>query len=635
MSINFSTLNHFVLLDDISKGAATLLSDLYSHLRFNSNDLARLDNALAEGWKQGLFSFVYIPYEFGLGLVNEQVRAQHDLDDNNQIHIFWFQQKKSLSDAEITEFLGSFSTEVAGVAEATFSISAADYEQKIAAVHRAISRGDVYQINYTASLDFKSYGHPAALYRRLRERQQVPFAALANLPLEQKPWLLSLSPELFLDIQAEGLVKAKPMKGTAPILNDGEDERRAIDLQQDLKNRAENLMIVDLLRNDLGRIAEIGQVKVPALFDVNRFGSVWQMTSTVEAQVPSNLSFSTLLNATFPCGSITGAPKKMSMQIIEELEQRTRGIYTGSIGLIEANSNSAKPGALAFHGQLNVMIRSFHLQEVEDYYLASMGVGSGIVIDSKASDEYDECFWKARFLLGLSPEFAIFETMRWEEGSCVLLAAHKARLLASAVALAYPLLQSELEQGFTCLFDKLATKGLYRLKITLESAVKPFRAVENNVSIELNPHLRLVATIFDLAELSTEQTVLVSKTSTFRPTYLSRYKTDQRSSYDVALAEALKHGAFDQLLFDQEGRLLEGARSNVFLKIKGTWYTPSSGLAILNGVMRQEILAHPISYLNTEKVIETQLTRDDVFSAEEIVLTNALRGLLWVKVRIL
>lgn len=624
--------NHFVLLDDIISGKATLLTGLLGHLSFGADDLAALDLALQKGWKQGFFSFLYIPYEFGLDLVNERPRASNDL--NNQIHIFWFVNKQYLSVTEVVSFLESFSTEIAGIAEAKLSISTEEYTQKITSIHEAISRGDVYQINFTSSLAFKSYGHPAALYRRLREQQQVPYAALANLPLIDQSWLLSFSPELFLDIQADGLIRTKPMKGTAPILGDGRDEQRAIELRTDLKNRAENLMIVDLLRNDLGRIAEIGQVKVPALFEVNRFGSVWQMTSTVEAQIPLASSFSSLLKSTFPCGSITGAPKKMSMQLIEELEQRTRGIYTGSIGLIEGSANANVSEGLAFHGQLNVMIRSFHLQEKGDHFEASMGVGSGIVIDSKASDEYDECFWKARFVLGLQPEFAIFETMRWSDGSCALLARHKARLLSSAKALAYPATSAELEQALSCLIEQLPSVGQYRLKIALEPVNKSDKLFENSCFIQINPSLRLVATLFELEELPKEQVLLLNTALIFKPSYLSRHKTSQRSSYDAALKDALQHEAFDQLLFDQEGRLLEGARSNVFVKTNDIWYTPSTALPILNGVMRQEILANPVSYLNTAIIIEEEITRKTLLEAQEVVLSNALRGLLKVKMLI-
>ena len=617
-------MNHFVLLDDATRAQSTLLTGFEQHLRFSANELDSLDHALAVAWDQGLFTFFYIPYEFGVDLVNDELS---EASQNNQIHVFCFKEKQTLNIDELNQFLNSYPNEVAGVAEAELSINAADYYQKIEAIHAAIGRGDVYQINFTSTLDFKSYGHPVALYRRLRAQQKVPYGALFNLPLENQQWLLSFSPELFLDIQSTGLVRAKPMKGTAPILNDGQDEQRAIDLKNDSKNRAENLMIVDLLRNDLGRIAKTGTVKVPALFEVTRFGAVWQMTSTVEAEIPKELTFSQLLKATFPCGSITGAPKKMSMQLIKSLEQRQRSIYTGSIGLIEGCDG----GLLPYQGQLNVMIRSFHLQEAEGYYQASMGVGSGIVIDSQASQEYDESFWKARFVLSLTPEFAIFETMRWEEGGCALLERHKARLLDSAQALRYPVTTQDLAQGLEQLLKQLPQHGIYRLKLVLKKVCK---TTDSIYRVALPNGLSLSATIFDLIELEPNQKLLINKNKVIDAGYLSRYKTDQRAVYDEAMNEAIERNAFDQLLFDKELRLLEGARSNVFLKIKGKWYTPSSDLPLLNGVMRQELLANPRLYLQSSEIIETHLSYDEVIAAEAIVLSNALRGVVPIKERI-
>lgn len=630
--MNNQAINYFVLLDDMSKQQAIFLSDFHHHAHFAVSQLSELDNSLYQGWEQGLYSFVYIPYEFGVDLVKEPLTVDGTESITRHIHIFWFKQKKILSVEEVRSFLDTHSSTVAGIAEAQLSIAEKDYVKKIAAVHDAIRRGDVYQINFTSTLDFKSYGHPVALYRRLREQQQVPYAALANLPLDTLPWLLSFSPELFMDIQPDGVIRVKPMKGTAPILNDGQDEQRAIDLQNDPKNRAENLMIVDLLRNDLGRIAEIGQVKVQHLFEVERFGAVWQMTSTIEAKMPTNLQFSDVLKATFPCGSITGAPKKMSMQLIDELEQRERGIYTGSIGLIEKNDNGSDSAGTSWIGRLNVMIRSFHLRDAGEHYEASMGVGSGIVIDSKAAEEYEECFWKSRFVLGLMPEFSVFETMRWEDSRCALLERHKSRLLSTSRALAYPLSRAELDQALAYFFKKLPTTGAYRLKLSLSTISCPFEQLENSWFLELNQHLRMTLSLFSLEELGDEQRVLIKRGAVFSPTYLSRHKTDQRARYDEALFEALAYDAFDQLLFDANGLLLEGGRTNVFLKLENNWYTPSSKLPLLNGVMRQEIMANPERYLNTSEVFESELDIDDVLRAQEVILTNALRGLVSVKV---
>lgn len=623
--LNKPSVDHFVLLDDMESESALLLSDFATHCSFDAAQLAAVDQRLQVLWDQGLYTFFYIPYEFGVALLNQASAPA----SAQQLHIFCFRKKEQLSRSARQQLLAQYADTPAGIAEPRLAIDAETFAQKIAAIHASIERGEAYQINFTSRLDFKSYGHPITLYRRLCEQQRVPYGALAHLPLAEQPWLLCFSPELFLDIQASGVVRAKPMKGTAPILNDAHDEARALALKNDLKNRAENLMIVDLLRNDLGRIAKLGSVKVPALFEVDRFGAVWQMTSTVEAQMPADISFSHLLKAAFPCGSITGAPKHMSMQLIEALEQRPRGIYTGSIGLLEANPEASKAaGELSFYGQLNVMIRSFHLQEADGYYQGAMGVGSGIVIDSQAATEYDELYWKMRFLLGLRPEFSIFETMRWEAGACQLLARHKKRLLSSAKALNYPLDAQSLEQALSYFYKQLPKQGSYRLKLRLCPVQQRAVKQQNTWIYALDSDFYLEANLFSLEALESQQCVLVTKQSIVSGNYLSRHKSDQRSVYDAVLKQALAHQAFDALMFDKQLNLLEGARCNVFLKIDGQWYTPTAELPILNGVMRQEILAHPMHYLGVDHVVEGRLHYEEVMQADEIVLTNALRGVL-------
>lgn len=618
--------NAFVLLDNISADKATLLNHLVKHQRYCAAELDAIDADLAQGWAQSLHAFVYIPYEFGDSLLFDQTENQ--AAEVAQLHLFWFKVKEELDAAAVTAFLSSLGGKEAGVAEASLALSEEDYCERIDAVHEAIRRGEVYQINFTTQLDFKVYGAPNQLYRRLREQQQVPYATLAYLPLTD-PWLLSLSPELFLTIEPDGRVSTKPMKGTAPVV-EGDDVAEAIEaLRQDPKNRAENVMIVDLLRNDLGRVAATGSVHVPALFEVERFGPVLQMTSTVEAQMPPSLTFSQLLKASFPCGSITGAPKHMSMQLIKRLEQRERGIYTGSIGLIEPNG---EPNGLTFKGQLNVMIRSFHLQDKGEYFHGAMGVGSGIVLDSEAEAEYQECFWKARFILNLEPEFAIFETMRWVAGKCELLALHQERMLQSAMALRYPLTGTELKQAWQKLLGQLPTSGSYRLKVQLETTVTGMMTSDEHTKVVMiNDKCRLVASLFALEELEGEQSLLLSDVGVYRPSYLSRHKITQRACYDRALAKALEMGAFDTVMLDENGYVLEGARTNIFLKINDCWYTPSLELPLLNGVMRQAVLADPERYLGGQTVVETKLRREDVLRAEEVRLTNALRGIMVVK----
>ena len=477
-------------------------------------------------------------------------------------------------------------------------------------IQAAIARGDTYQINYTTRLQLQSYGHPARLYRRLR--QPVPYAALAHLPdcKQQAGWTLCFSPELFLKIASDGLITTEPMKGTAPVLGDGGDEARAQALQADPKNRAENIMIVDLLRNDLGKIATTGGVRVPAPFQVRRFGSVWQMTTAIEAQAKPHTSAADIFRAAFPCGSITGAPKRMSMQIIDALETSPRGLYTGSIGYLKPCSSG-----LGFEGTLNVVIRTLQLKPLSDgLYQGTYGVGSGIVADSEAEAEYIECQWKAHFLNALAPEFGVFETLRAEGGQCALLSLHLERLQEAAAALNLRL-PPDAAQQIGRYLQALPDAAPYRVKALLDSD---------------GLHLSHAA----CAPLHGAQYALIAPQALPLHDYLRRFKTTRRAAYDAGWQQAEQQGAFDSLFFNTEGCLLEGGRSNVFVRFGSEWHTPPLSLDILNGVMRRAVLADSQHYLNTAHIFERRITQAQLRQADEIVLCNALRGLIRVELKI-
>ncbi|HEZ4939719.1 TPA: bifunctional anthranilate synthase component I family protein/aminotransferase class IV [Neisseria meningitidis] len=584
---------YFALFDDAVSGRAKRYQNHVESRFFRPEELDALDGALQSGWQKGLHSVLFADYGFGLPLTG----VESERGGNLALH--WF---ADCADTDAASWLARHSDGLpAGISTPQSSVSEADYLDHIRQIHEAIRRGDTYQINYTTRLHLQAYGNPVSLYRRLR--QPVPYAVLSHLPDAegQSAWTLCFSPELFLNIASDGIVATEPMKGTAPILGDGQDERRAAELQADPKNRAENVMIVDLLRNDLGKIAQTGTVCVPEPFKVSRFGSVWQMTSTIRAQALPDTSFADILRAAFPCGSITGAPKKMSMQIIESLEAEARGLYTGSIGYLNPCS-----GGLGFEGTFNVVIRTLSLTPLSDgIYQGVYGVGSGIVIDSDPAAEYRECGWKARFLNELRPDFGIFETLRVENGRCALLDRHLCRLKTSAQALNLPLpdgCENQIKQYIARLPD-----GAFRIKALLASdGISLSRAVLNR--------------------LTDKQRVIISPTILPAQNYLRRFKTTCRTVFDQAWQTAETQGAFDSLFFNSDGILLEGGRSNVFVKHRGQWLTPSLDLDILNGIMRQAVLDEPQKYLQTNQVIETHITQKTLQEAEEIRLSNALRG---------
>ena len=552
---------YFALLDDAVRDCATLYDDYVESRFLQADTLHGLDGLLQQGWQRGLHVVLWADYAFGHPL--QHLSPQPDAC----LALHWFRKCETVAEPE--KWLQSRYPDhaPAGISTPTSHTGKADYLHAVGEIQAAIARGDTYQINYTTRLQLQSYGHPAQLYRRLR--QPVPYAALAHLPdhKQQPGWTLSFSPELFVNIASDGLITTEPMKGTAPVLGDGGDEARAQALQADPKNRAENIMIVDLLRNDLGKIATTGGVRVPAPFQVRRFGSVWQMTTAIEAQAKPHTGAADIFRAAFPCGSITGAPKRMSMQIIDALETSPRGLYTGSIGYLKPCSSG-----LGFEGTLNVVIRTLQLKPLSDgLYQGTYGVGSGIVADSEAEAEYIECQWKAHFLNALAPEFGVFETLRAEGGQCALLSLHLERLQEAAAALNLRL-PPDAAQQIGRYLQALPDAAPYRVKVLLDS-----------------DGLRLSHAA--CAPLHGAQYALIAPQALPLHDYLRRFKTTRRAAYDAGWQQAEQQGAFDSLFFNTEGCLLEGGRSNVFVRFGSEWHTPPLSLDILNGVMRRAVLA--------------------------------------------
>ena len=595
---------YFALLDDAVRDCATLYDDYVESRFLQADTLHGLDGLLQQGWQRGLHVVLWADYAFGHPL--QHLSPQPDAC----LALHWFRKCETVAEPE--KWLQSRYPDhaPAGISTPTSHTGKADYLHAVGEIQAAIARGDTYQINYTTRLQLQSYGHPAQLYRRLR--QPVPYAALAHLPdhKQQPGWTLSFSPELFVNIASDGLITTEPMKGTAPVLGDGGDEARAQALQADPKNRAENIMIVDLLRNDLGKIATTGGVRVPAPFQVRRFGSVWQMTTAIEAQAKPHTSAADIFRAAFPCGSITGAPKRMSMQIIDALETSPRGLYTGSIGYLKPC-----PGGLGFEGTLNVVIRTLQLKPLSDgLYQGTYGVGSGIVADSEAEAEYIECQWKAHFLNALAPEFGVFETLRAEGAQCTLLSLHLERLQQAADALNLRL-PPDAAQQIGRYLQALPDAAPYRVKALLDSD---------------GLHLSHAA----CAPLHGAQYALIAPQALPLHDYLRRFKTTRRAAYDAGWQQAEQQGAFDSLFFNTEGCLLEGGRSNVFVRFGSEWHTPPLSLDILNGVMRRAVLADSQHYLNTAHIFERRITQAQLRQADEIVLCNALRGLIRVELKI-
>ncbi|MCS0592302.1 aminodeoxychorismate synthase component I [Massilia norwichensis] len=567
--------------------------------------LARLQEALAAG----LYAVPVLGYELGeqlLGIVPPRV------NDTPLAQVLLFRGYDSLSGEEVAAWLAqrAAASGPAGVADVRSNVDEAAFTRAIGRIRDYIAAGDTYQVNYTYRLRFDAFGDAAALYARLRARQPVPYGALIQLPDGRT--VLSLSPELFVRHDA-GRLLARPMKGTAPASGDEkQDAVRSTALAADPKNRAENLMIVDLLRNDLGRIARTGSVGVPALFEVRRYSSVLQMTSTVQAQLADGSSLDDIFGALYPCGSITGAPKRRTMEIIHELEPAPRGIYTGALGWIDPPASMAREGSGFGDFCLSVPIRTLVLQPPHNGVRhGELGVGAGIVYDSDPAAEYAECQLKASFLTGMPNDFEIFETIHaTREDGCRHLERHLARLQASAAYFGYPF-----------------TEELARAGAIAACAVLP-AATPHRLRLALQPDGDIVVHTAPLAPLDGPVEVLLSEQPVDSSALFARHKTSIRSRYDAAWKQAESVGAFDTLFFNECGDLAEGGRSSVFVRVGGRWYTPPLSSGVLPGVMRALLLEDP-----AWNAIECPISRETLERAQEIVVCNALRGPLRATIR--
>ncbi|MEY3224777.1 MAG: hypothetical protein RL565_967, partial [Pseudomonadota bacterium] len=405
------------------------------------------------------------------------------------------------------------------------------------------------------------------------------------------------SPELFIQKQG-GTLKAMPMKGTASALNDSAEH-----LSADTKNQAENVMIVDLLRNDLSRLALPGTVTVPELFEVARYGDVLQMTSTVQAEIKPGIELHDVLNAVFPCGSVTGAPKKHSMQIIQELEPQDRGYYCGALGWMDPS------GDFAF----SVPIRTLEIERDYDSHAATftLGIGAGITIDSEAAQEWEECQIKAAFLSKLPSKLGLFETILVREGKAQHLQLHLGRLSDSALALGIPHSMTDISKLIESACENISSDTDYRLRLDLDHSGKP--------SYRISP----ISPLANSVKIYWASDILPDRgnATLHSGNVLLRHKVSSRDIYDRTWKLAEEHGGFDALFVNEQGFVTEGGRSSIFIKSGDRWLTPPVTAGLLPGVMRSIILNDP-----KWNAHEANLTIDDVRNAKEIMLSNALRG---------
>lgn len=554
-------------------------------------DVPQAIAALAEAGLRGLFAAGFFSYELGYVLEPKLLPL---LPPNRAVPLLWFglyHAPQAMTDPEVDAWLEShLKSGTYAFSDVTLAWDRAAYKERFTKVQENIRAGDIYQLNLTFKARFRLEGSPLTFYRDLRRRQRVAYAGIVDTG---RVTILSASPELFID-QRDGVVETRPMKGTAPRA--GRPEADAIArrmLSQDEKQRAENLMIVDLMRNDLGRLAEIGGVSVTDLFTVETFRTLHQMTSGVRAKLKPETSLAALLAAIFPPGSIVGAPKIRAMELIRTLETEARGVYCGAMGYL------APRGVAHF----NVAIRS---PMVFRDGTGEMGIGSGVVWDSAVEKEYDECLLKMKFLTDPPKPFALIETLLYEPDTGFwLLDHHMRRLVASARYFAFVCDEAQVR---ATLAREVTGRTRERLRVRL------LLAEDGGITVTLTPQ--------PAASPEALMRYVVSPTRVASGDVFLFHKTTRREVYDREHAHyAETYGADEVVYLNEREEVTEGSRTNIFVKKDGRLLTSPLDSGLLPGTLRAELL-------RSGQATESPLKLADLEGDAEVYLGNSVRGLM-------
>ncbi|MGX1498724.1 para-aminobenzoate synthetase/4-amino-4-deoxychorismate lyase [Labrenzia sp. MBR-25] len=580
-----------VLLLDLLKQRSALLfqapEEVISCTRLDEvrGCLERLEAAQEEG----RYAAGFLAYELGFAF-EEKLRQRFRETGEPLLWFGLFDAPEELDLAEARALLASAADGAeAAIGKPEFDMDRAAYDTAFARVRGHLAKGDIYQVNLTMRARFRHQGAPEQIFQTLLRRQPVEFAAF--LRLEDRT-ILSLSPELFLERQGTRL-RTRPMKGTAPRGRYvSEDGTIALRLSSDPKQRSENTMIVDLMRNDLSRIAETGSVTVTKLCEVERYQSLHQMTSTVEAEVPGHVGFASITEHLFPCGSITGAPKLSAMQIAHDLETGPRGVYTGSIGYLAPGGDF----------RLNVAIRTLVLREDGN---GEAGTGSGVIFDSGASPEYDECALKLKFMSEETPAFDLIETLAYHPGDgYLLLERHMQRLEASAAYFGFRFQADDIRAEL--LRQSRAFAGSRRVRLLLSA--------DGGVSV--------TSTDLPPAGEETVFNLVIAQESTQSSDRFLFHKTTNRAFYDDTRQRYQAQTGCQEVLFlNENGYLTEGSYTTLFVRKNGRLLTPALRHGLLPGTFRAGLLERGLAS-------EADLTPQDLKEAEDVYVGNSVRGLI-------
>jgi para-aminobenzoate synthetase/4-amino-4-deoxychorismate lyase len=584
----------FVLLDNSSgRGAPSLLFSEPTEIvsAVTPEEVPAALARLEAGTASGLHAAGFFAYELGYVL---EPKIRDLLPEGRNVPLLWFglyRKPREMSESEVDHWLSTHTR--SGSYQFTSVVCAwdgAEYEERFSAVQDKIRAGDIYQLNLTFKARFRLEGSPLTFYRDMRQRQRVAYAGIVDTG---EVTVLSASPELFIEKHGR-VISTRPMKGTAPRAGTPEadaDQRRV--LSSDIKQRAENLMIVDLMRNDLGRIAEVGSVSVTDLFTVETFRTLHQLTSGVKATLKEDVGLADLIRAIFPPGSVIGAPKIRAMELIRDYETEPRGVYCGAIGHISPSGEAL----------FNVAIRT---PVIFRDGRGEMGIGSGVVYDSVGAKEYAECLLKMKFLTDPPKSFELIETLLYDAGAGYwLLEGHVKRLSASAAYFGYA-------------FDE----GAVRTALTQAVAARAGERLRVRLLLAEDGKLTITVAEQPAQKPGSVMRYVISDTRLDSTNAFLFHKTTRRETYDREWQHYADTAKADEVLYlNERGELAEGSRTNIFVERGGKLVTPPLASGLLPGVLRSELIA-------SGKAVEDTLSLDDLANAEAVYVGNSVRGLV-------
>jgi len=553
---------------------------------FSKNDIDKTLLKIDELKEKYPYAYGFITYEVGYSF---EERLSHLLKDiNDKLISFSFfnsdaVEKIKTKNINFNSIFEILKQDISPIKKFQLNTDYKEYLQNIGIIKDLIKKGDTYQVNYTLKSHFDFDGNIKTLFARLLFNQSASYTAIIN---DENKYIISISPELFLKTE-DNKITSKPMKGTTKRgLNRLEDDRERVNLANSSKDKAENIMIVDLLRNDLGKISKTNSVVAGPIYEIEKYETVYQMTSTVKAELVNN-SFNSIIRNIFPCGSITGAPKIRTMEIINKLEKESRGVYTGTIGIMENNNFI-----------FNIPIRTVSIDSKQKK--GELGIGSGIVWDSDPSLEYNEVQLKGKFITGSQKYFELIETMLYENGNIFLFDYHLKRLKETAEHFLFYYDEKMILDSISIALKNMDVNKLYRLKLLLSKW--------GNINIDTIEIIR--GHRLNKVLLSNTRTDSKNKSQYFKTTDREVYNKDYNSSKNIFI---------DLIYLNEKENISEGAISNILIMKNGKYYTPPIEDGILNGCYREYLL-------NTRKDIEVKsIGLDELLAAEKLILINSVR----------